>query len=482
MANLKINFPSDYPNVSEIPMRVDIRDVELDLLKTDVVHFGDSLETNVEPGIYVIKAELPSGSRMQEVVRVEGTGAEVTMSTAGLSPHEHHAWAYMNKNVRQVSTGTLNSTHYEDAWVRLWRNDGTWQTVESEFGGMSSWDDDGVFYELESWGGPQFLQVGGPGVPWKCVALPGAQNVKVLIRPALGPEGEVHPLDVVVSSYDTQAEAILSLLETGNVVEAKVIENAGAAEQMLYGKMVNPSGAAIGGYYLLKIRDLDRLHNWTENLANWIDWMADGPVIRAWHLLKTARLHGADKADTHSKAREHLLEAVKRGVPTYTEGLRLLRDGLNMLCQDQSDVEALEAKKIIDRYTESCDWSSPMTTFLGARPDEPSPEPVLGEPESLNDLVYLFNVDTKELIRQGVVNVGQTLSFYGGGGVAAVVKVEEGGELNLDGKRFQRFQDVAESVGFPNAGIYEWELEETGKSLYDGINPLRHGKLTTYEK
>ena len=189
MANLKINFPSDYPNVSEIPMRVDIRDVELDLLKTDVVHFGDSLETNVEPGIYVIKAELPSGSRMQEVVRVEGTGAEVTMSTAGLSPHEHHAWAYMNKNVRQVSTGTLNSTHYEDAWVRLWRHDGTWQTVESEFGGMSSWDDDGVFYELESWGGPQFLQVGGPGVPWKFVALPGAQNVKVLIRPAIGPEG-----------------------------------------------------------------------------------------------------------------------------------------------------------------------------------------------------------------------------------------------------------------------------------------------------
>ena len=71
MANLKINFPSDYPNVSEIPMRVDIRDVELDLLKTDVVHFGDSLETNVEPGIYV-----PGkwGMRLEDIVVATDAG------------------------------------------------------------------------------------------------------------------------------------------------------------------------------------------------------------------------------------------------------------------------------------------------------------------------------------------------------------------------------------------------------------------------
>ena len=482
MANLKINFPNHFVDVEGIPVRVDIRDVELDLLKTEMVPFGSSIQTDVEPGIYVIEAELPSGSRMHEVVRIEGDSAEVEMATQDLSPHEHHAWAYMNKNARQVPTRSLNSSQYEGAWVRLWQKDVTWRTVESEFGGMSAWDGDGVYYDLESFGGPQFLQVGGPGVPWRCVALPGALNIKVLVRPAIGPEGEVHPLDVVVSTHDTAAEAILSLLKTGAVEEARVVENAGAAEQMLYGKIANPSGAAIGGYYLLKMGDLDRLHDWTLNLANWIDWMADGPVIRAWHVLKDARLHGKDKTETRAKARKFLLEAVERGVPIYTEGLRLLRDGLNMLCQDKTDDEAQAAKSVIDKYTESCDWSAPMTTFLGASPDKPSPEPILGEPESLNDLVYLFSVDTEELIRQGVVNVGSTLSLYGGGKKSAAVLVEEGGELNLDGTRFKRFQDVAESLGFPNAEINDWEFEDSGKSLYDGVNPLRHGKLTFYEK
>ena len=153
-----------------------------------------------------------------------------------------------------------------------------------------------------------------------------------------------------------------------------------------------------------------------------------------------------------------------------------------MLCQDKTDDEARAAKNEIDKYTESCDWSAPLTTFLGVSPDKPSPEPVLGEPESLNDLVYLFNVDTEEMLRQGVVNVGSTLSLYGGGKKSAVVLVEEGGELNLDGTRFKRFQDVAESLGFPNAEINDWEFEDSGKSLYDGVNPLRHGKLTFYEK
>lgn len=482
MANLQISFPNYFVDVDGIPVRVDIRDVELDLLKTEYVQFGDSTYISLDPGIYVVEAELPSGSRMHEVVRLGEDPEPLVMKTQDLSPHENHAWAYMNKNARQVPTRSLNQTQYEGAWVQLWRKEDAWKTVESEFGGSSMWDADGVYYDLESYGGAQVLQVGGPGVPWKCVALPGALSLRVLIRPAAGPEGEVHPLDVIVSTHDTGAEAILSLLDTGAVEDAKVIENAGAAEQMLYQKIANPSGAAIGGYYLLKSGDLDRLHDWTLNLADWIDWMADGPVIRAWHVLKDARLHGKDRAETYAKAREFLLKAVDRGIPVYTEGLRLLRDGINALSQNKDDAEAQAAKAIVDRYTESCDWSAPTTTFLGVRPDQPSPEPVVGEAESMDHLVYLYNVETEELIRQGVLNVGSTVMLKRSEDEPVEVFVEEGGELNLGGTRYKRLQDVARSVGLPDTELYEWESGDTGKSIYEGISHLRHGKFTVYGK
>lgn len=486
MTSLKVHLPNPFQHdVDGVPVRINVRDVTLDHIATLFVPFGSSQDVNVDPGTYVIEAQLPSGQSTQQVVSVnQDQIADVEMQTAKLSPHDYHAWAYLNKSATHQLQRSLQNLVFEGAWVRLWRKDNGahWQTMVSELEDGSTWDDDGVNYRLNAFGGMQMLQVGGPGVPWKFVVLPGAQALRVLIRPANGPTDDVHPLDIVVSTNNTGAEAILSMLNSGAIDEAKAMENAGAAEMMLYSKRVDPTAAAIAGYYLLKSDELQRLHDWTKNLANWIDWMADGAIIHAWFLLKAVRYQGGDPIEAQLKARTLLLEAVERGVPIYTEGLRLLRDGINIMCNDLADTAAREAKAIVDAYTQSCDWSAPLTTFLGSEPDKPSPQPMTGKPESLTDLVFLYNVDTEELVRQGIVSVGSTLTLDRLADVPLEVLVEEGGELNLNGNRFKRLQEVADSVGLPETLQYDWQSSDSGESMSEEMANLRHGRFRVLEK
>ena len=53
-----------------------------------------------------------------------------------------------------------------------------------------------------------------------------------------------------------------------------------SAEALLQGKVANPVGAALGGYALLRLNELDRLHDWPDNLAAWFAWLPDGAVSR----------------------------------------------------------------------------------------------------------------------------------------------------------------------------------------------------------
>src|SRR5205823_5460912 len=57
------------------------------------------------------------------------------------------------------------------------------------------------------------------------------------------------------------------------------------AEQMLRDKLMDPLGAAVGGYYLLRSESLTLMHDWPNNFANWIEWLPDGAIIHAWQLL-----------------------------------------------------------------------------------------------------------------------------------------------------------------------------------------------------
>jgi hypothetical protein len=112
------------------------------------------------------------------------------------------------------------------------------------------------------------------------------------------------------------------------------------AEEHLLNKIRNPLLAAAAAHALLNMRELDRLHDWTFNLANWFPWLPDGPIIRAWHLLyrqgqePSSRVFAAGVLD---QPRAWLLEAASRGLPVYTESLKLLVQGLRIFSNGPAD-------------------------------------------------------------------------------------------------------------------------------------------------
>ena len=105
-----------------------------------------------------------------------------------------------------------------------------------------------------------------------------------------------------------------------------VVHLAPSAEQLLMGKMQNPIGATIGGYALLKLNELDRIHDWADNLCRWFDWLPDGAVIAA---------ETAGRRDEDDHAYELALTAVGRGIPLFSEGLSVLGNRIPRLLLDE---------------------------------------------------------------------------------------------------------------------------------------------------
>jgi hypothetical protein len=126
---------------------------------------------------------------------------------------------------------------------------------------------------------------------------------------------------------------------------------------------------------LLRIRETDRLHDWGANIYNWFTNMPDAQVIHDWQLLN--RRGAPDRAI----ARDRLLRAAELGVPAYTEGLRLLFEGLRMMHgTDETDQAVGAALESVRKYANACDWSSSMTTYWCRTPPEPTLERITGPP------------------------------------------------------------------------------------------------------
>jgi len=77
--------------------------------------------------------------------------------------------------------------------------------------------------------------------------------------------------------------------------------------------------AALGGYALLRAGQLDRLHHWPRNLADWFPWLPDGAVIAG----EEAALEG-----DHTLAIKYVCDAGGRGLPVFGAGLSLLASRL----------------------------------------------------------------------------------------------------------------------------------------------------------
>ena len=376
---LKINFIVHQSESSKIPKQIQIMDSELTQKESFWIHSNEAM-SELSPGIYVIRISMPSGMRIDKAVEIsKGKETLLSIDISTLSPRENQEWAYFTKSSagtnpekkRSSSSQLLKSKlPITGVSVRLWHlENGEWKFEDEQNIQNVTIDEVGWSYTFSTPKKIELLQVTGNTIQPRCVMLPPCSSVQALIKLAEGPPEVVHPLDITVSTNNYEAESLLALITSGSIGKAKLLYNAQAVD-LFYHKISDPAAAAVGGYYLLKVGELKSMHGWAANLAGLFDWFPDGAIIYASQLMQD------ENENNIEEIRKWLITAAKRGIPIYTEGLRLLYEGLMTLWFDSEgeDREVENSLQMIKKYVEHADFSQETTTFTGKSPTEPGAE------------------------------------------------------------------------------------------------------------
>lgn len=412
----------------DVPVCVEIINERQEIIR-EPVRNGATFE--VMPGTYLIRARLPSGETASTRAFADDRTPTEAVLRLSDSPREWLAWPRFLGEFHELKDEP-KLADFPAIWLRVWvgqhrarylhgpparwgpAGQTLWELDEQNlWSGWQLLSDNAGLLELNPAGGPlrpRMLQIGGPGVPWRCMALPPTLGpVQVLVRGSRIPTALNGGLTLKVFSLERTAETLLHYLNGGradaaDTVSAEVesqatefeylpadtfygeIDHEITAEELLRHKVNSPMGAAIGGYYLLRAGAVDRMHDWPNNFANWMPWLPDSALIHAWQLLQTG--------DTSDKAAERLLQSAQRGVPLYTEGVRLLIDGLELILQHQSSALVVrtlveDALAWIRRYAGAIDWNQSLTTFNAVNPFKPSLNLVSGVPKNSGPLLFL---------------------------------------------------------------------------------------------
>jgi len=411
MARLSVNLSGwerAFKGARQAPAVVEVHGPDRSLVDRGVLHVNrrEAQLRLGEPGPHEVRVILPSGQVLaQGFVYRDQPVPPLEFDLYPISPDESLQRVAMVQRLASPVAGDLSAPAFVSTWVRLWERTGAgWHPVPPplEVEG-SQWLSDAVRYRLRLARRQYALQVGGPAVPWKLICLPAAGLTDLVVRPA--GHRSAHPLELTAVSGNTAADALLGYLSRGAIPAAtSLIEHEPQlAELMLRDKLSDPYAAAIGGYYLLRIGDIEeRMRSWPANLANRMNWMSDGPIIRGWQLLTGARPR---KDET---ARDRFLQAVERGLPVYAEGLRLLIDGLKVIGRKArwKDRDVQGALEQIGPFGAAADWSRPILTFTGSAPDRPDAAAPIGFPEARDELVFLHSMTVGDLIDHGLVRPG----------------------------------------------------------------------------
>jgi len=180
-----------------------------------------------------------------------------------------------------------------------------------------------------------------------------------VVRSSAGYMLDIHPANV-------HADALMCYLSASKLEQAAIATKSDAlsAQRLVFDKIVDPIGACIGAYALLRLGDIERFHGWTENLHNWFRYLPDGLIIHAEHL---ARL------GDHDQALQLLLTVQTRGLPIFTDGLTYAIDRLRFY-SSAKDMDTEGISRILDwlnNYAAVADFSKSLLTFTGVDPQFP---------------------------------------------------------------------------------------------------------------
>ncbi len=252
---------------------------------------------------------------------------------------------------------------------------------------VGPWPDSEAFYDQGIWAfasSPEgqvqnVAQLGGRDAPWRMVVLPPS-GVELFVSTSGEGSGGFR-VALATNIREDPAESVLAFFANGALDSARL-----AGEALLRWNpalfRTSPVAVAVAGLYLLRIQDRNRLKEWPGDSAGDFWWMPDLHVIRGWtHLLR-------DPPD-REEARASFLRGAAVGLPVFTQALRFLVDGLEILEEWEPRFETEEALRQVGATADAADWSQVFTTFFGASPFEPSATPPAGVPLDTNHLHFL---------------------------------------------------------------------------------------------
>lgn len=305
----------------------------------------------VDAGTYVVTSVLPSGEELFGTVEVGKEGTVIVdlshdeddgrLPLDAADPSENQAWfddtlTFYAPAPQPPSVVVL---------TQIRGNLLTGATQETRIGVFDANDAAPIGLNESS-----FVRVSQEGFPPMICAAPsvGWQSSNLLLKRTN--EGGWH---VDLELANSSANLLLRYREHGRAQEAAgtLASPALNAEELLRGKMEDPIAAAVGAYALLRFAELDRLHDWTENLFNWFEWLPDAAAIRAEQL---ARL------GNHQDAYVRFVELLRRGLPFFTDGFSFALDRLRLY----ADIGVItpQGQRLLDRLKQiapAVDFGSP---------------------------------------------------------------------------------------------------------------------------
>jgi len=332
---------------AQLLLPVEIYDDELRLVERTL----SSRKAVVDAGMYFVLAHLPDGSQLRGSVAVGGEPTAIVSLTRpepSAQPEEPtHGLPGYRAESRMVPV--IGYAREED---------GTWTAVSDHFAPA-----DGADVGVPK--GVDAIAIQRLDGRMSIVRIPGRQTH--YFRFALVARHADDEVDLVARIAHEDGNALLSYLNRDMLGDVHTMLDAPAlrAEQYLRDKIRDPLAAAAGAYALLRMNEIERLHDWTKNLANWFDWLPDGLVVWAEHLARLGQ---------HEQAAELLRRLPERGIPALSAGLTFACDRLRTYTRHwPDDIRLRDLDEELTRYALATDFAAPVTTYTSKGPDLPVP-------------------------------------------------------------------------------------------------------------
>jgi hypothetical protein len=365
---LKVSIDTSEPYLTGAPISV-LDGTTLQLVETSTC----DEEIALPVGTYVVTTTLPSGKRslgVAEVVSDELAELALVVSEPAAEAPPRPPLESLGPTRGRLTRSARAAEPWHVRFHVRRASDGTFEPDEPQVRVVSRSTEQVELEVSASGDGVLFAQVAARRETPLNVALPiygPTISQDCLLTIERGPSATTANVSL---PGRPKVDAVARYLNGGYLREAADLS--AEAEQLLLHKMADPFGAALGGYALLKLGRLDRLHHWPRNLADWFDWLPDGAIIAG----EESALEG-----DHETAIAYVCEAGRRGLPVFSLGLSLLASRLREYAAAPKDAFGANGDRVDEagRLLESvlkvmafADFDRVSLAFRGGQVDDPA--------------------------------------------------------------------------------------------------------------